>query len=158
MARENFEKLPNELLECIINNNVPKVRFLMSKFQLKNVTSIKHIQADNPTLKMRGRDFDLISNSTARRSAIEPMTLQASSPEYDTSNWSPVLFAIYYQRTDIAKLMLESYTTNFIMAIRQPPFSEFTEYIIPGPRQAEPRLKFQDESFASQVRPSEASL
>jgi len=46
--------------------------------------------------------------------------------------WNPILFAIYYQRTEIVKLLLDHYSANFTMAIRLPPVNEFTEYIIPG--------------------------
>lgn len=46
--------------------------------------------------------------------------------------WNPVLYVIYYERTDMVKLLLEKYVTNYTMAIRLTPINEFTEYIIPG--------------------------
>jgi len=46
--------------------------------------------------------------------------------------WNPILFAIYYERIEILKPLLEGYVVNFTLAIRLPPPNEFTEYIVPG--------------------------
>ena len=51
---------------------------------------------------------------------------------YDTSMWNPILFAIYYKRTDIVIMMLREYSQNIIMSIRMPPPTEFIEYILPN--------------------------
>jgi hypothetical protein len=75
-----------------VNNNLPKVRFLLSKFQIKNITTIKHIQQDSQTLKMRGNDFETQSNSSSKKEEVNHI----QPVNYDTSNWSLVLFAIYY--------------------------------------------------------------
>ena len=51
--------------------------------------------------------------------------------QYNTKMWNPILFAIYFQRIDIAKMLMQDYTFNFIMVMRLPPSDEFTEYIFP---------------------------
>ena len=66
--------------------------------------------------------------------------------------WNPVLFAIYFEKSEILKLLLEEYVVNFTLAVRLPPPNEFTEYIVPGQRTEQwggKRLNFQDQSDIS---------
>ena len=96
-------------------------------FNIKNVTWLKIYDSFvNDPLKLRGKDFDVISNDSSNN------ILKNDAPNYDTTQWNPVLYAIYYQRTDIVKMLMEHYVINFTLAIRLPPPNEFTEYIIPG--------------------------
>ena len=50
----------------------------------------------------------------------------------DTSAWNPVLYAVYYQRMEILKYLMEEHVVNFILALRLPPYNDFTEYITPN--------------------------
>ena len=50
---------------------------------------------------------------------------------YDTSMWNPIHYAIYYQRLDILKLLLNQFTANILIGMRLPPINEHSEYIIP---------------------------
>ena len=49
--------------------------------------------------------------------------------KYDAKMWNPILFAIYYQKSDLVRMFLTDYCHNFILGIRMPPVDEFKEYI-----------------------------
>lgn len=50
----------------------------------------------------------------------------------ETNAWNPILYAVYYQRVEILKYLMEEHVVNFILALRLPPHNDFTEYITPN--------------------------
>ena len=69
--------------------------------------------------------------------------------------WTPLHFAIYYQRLEIVKMLLSEFTSNFILSLRLPPMNETTEYIIPAVHNATLQLPkrrlLSNESFDDEV-------
>jgi len=93
-------------------------------FKIKNVTWIKNYDSDQLKIK-----------SATPRVSRSP-TKYDNGMYYDTTMWNPIHFSIYFERYEITKLLLETYTVNYILAMRLPPPNEYIEYIIPGTRNA----------------------
>ena len=92
----------------------------MKRYNIRNVTWLR--KWDSDPVRVKGTDFDILSQHSKSGD---------NSPEYDTSLWNPILYAIYFQRIEILRLLMNEYNTNFILALRLPPVNDFTEYIIP---------------------------
>lgn len=78
---------------------------------MKNLSWLKSWESD-PSILVKGLCL------TQPSSPLKGFPDNNKPLAYDTSQWNPVLYAIYYQRLDILKMLLENYTINMTMAIR----------------------------------------
>ena len=129
-AREQFERLPMQLINLIQNNDLNSIKKVLKSFNVKNVTWIKCY--DEEQLRTLGKDIDTMSNSSSIRQTPKKPKINCEGACYNTAMWNPILYALFYQKTEIAKFLIEEYSSNLIMAVRMPPGSEFTEYTVPG--------------------------
>lgn len=109
---EPFEKedrdIRSSLLKAIEESRVYDIRRIMREADLKSVDMVRDLVDQLPV-----------------KGAIE------GPANYSSRLWNPLLYAIYIQKLEVAKVLLEEYCQNVTISLRQPPIDDTSEYIIP---------------------------
>ena len=123
-SQQTIEAIGKQLVEMIKMNNKKEIKQFLDTNQIVDIAMITAIESPDH-LHVRGRGYDNLSEEKGGGK-------KNSIPTYDTSQWSPVLFAVYYQRLEILKLLLTNYSSNVILSLRLPPVNHISDYIVPS--------------------------